>query len=103
MSPFIIALVAFLSGAIILPFFREASTEFGLNHIYVFTLSTFFAFIFMTLLDLSMPFEGYWQVKKDALQTAKDMLERAPYIDSVGEPGFLEGHILDPAAGRNPR
>lgn len=68
MSPFILGLVFLMSVTIVLSFFGRVSEEVTIDYIYIFLLPAFYTSIFMTLLDLSSPFDGYWQIKLDAIR-----------------------------------
>jgi len=74
MSPFILVLIAVMSLAMSATFFGDASQEFGVNHILIFLLPAFYTSLFMTLLDLSSPFDGYWKVKCDSMNGVKERL-----------------------------
>ena len=37
-------------------------------------MSAFYTALFMTLIDLSSPFEGYWSIKKEAVSDAAEAL-----------------------------
>ncbi|MEM8777186.1 MAG: hypothetical protein AAGF53_19350 [Pseudomonadota bacterium] len=75
MSPFIMTLIFVMSLTITLSFFGEANGQISIDYVYVFLLPTFYTSIFMTLLDLSSPFDGYWAIKTDALCGVLDHLK----------------------------
>ena len=76
MSPFILVLVFMMSLTIVLSFFGSASKEVSIDYIYVFLLPTFYTSIFMTLIDLSSPFDGYWQIKLHAIEGVRAKLSK---------------------------
>ncbi|MDX8348619.1 DUF4239 domain-containing protein [Cognatiyoonia sp. IB215446] len=76
MSPFILTLVFVMSLTIVMSFFGAANGDVTIDYVYVFLLPTFYTSIFMTLLDLSSPFDGYWQIKVDAVSNVRDRLEQ---------------------------
>ena len=76
MSPFILVLVFMMSLTIVLSFFGSASADFSIDYVYIFLLPTFYSSIFMTLIDLSTPFDGYWQIKLHAIQGVREKLNR---------------------------
>ena len=75
MSPFILTLVFVMSLTIVMSFFGSANGQVTIDYAYIFLLPTFYTSIFMTLLDLSSPFDGYWQIKLDAVSNVRDRLE----------------------------
>lgn len=75
MSPFILGIVFLMSVTICLSFFGQATGEFSIDYFYIFLLPAFYTSVFMTLLDLSSPFDGYWQIKVDAVCRVRDRLE----------------------------
>lgn len=76
MSPFILVLVFLMSLTIVLSFFGSASQTFSIDYIYIFLLPTFYSSIFMTLIDLSTPFDGYWRIKLCAIEGVQQKLRR---------------------------
>lgn len=76
MSPFILVLIFMMSLTIVLSFFGGASAEVSIDYVYIFLLPTFYSSIFMTLIDLSTPFDGYWQIKLDAIEGVRTKLTR---------------------------
>ena len=63
MSPYLLSVLVIISVALLLPFFlREPNTNYVL-HSLIFCLSSFFSFLFLTLLDINDPFDGYWSIK----------------------------------------
>lgn len=76
MSPFILVLVFMMSLTIVLSFFGGAKQEFSIDYVYIFLLPTFYSSIFMTLIDLSSPFDGYWQIKLHAIEGVREKLTR---------------------------
>lgn len=83
MSPFILTLVFVMSLTIVMSFFGASKGVVTIDYVYIFLLPTFYTSIFMTLLDLSSPFDGYWQIKVDAVSNVRDKLERQ--INSMRE------------------
>ena len=75
MSPYILVLMFMMSVTMVSSFFGKATGEISFEYFYVFLLPTFYASIFMTLLDLSSPFDGYWSIKIDAVRGIKQKLE----------------------------
>lgn len=74
MSPLLLSLMFLMSITMVSFFFDKATGEFGFNYIYVFMLPMFYAAIFMTLLDLSSPFDGYWSIKLEAVRGVQEKL-----------------------------
>mgnify|MGYP003643655331 CR=1 FL=1 len=70
MPPFVLASILLISIALLLPFFGNGADVMSVNHIYVFLLSTIHMFIFMTLVDLSSPFDGHFSIQLDAFEDA---------------------------------
>ena len=65
-----------MSLTIVLSFFGSASSEVSIDYVYIFFLPTFYSSIFMTLIDLSTPFDGYWQIKLHAIQGVREKMNR---------------------------
>jgi len=76
MSPFILGLMLLMSMTMVSSFFGKATGQFNIDYVYVFMLPVFYASIFMTLLDLSSPFDGYWKIKLEAIDGVREKLER---------------------------
>ena len=68
MSPFILGLMLLMSMTMCAGFLAKATGTVGVDYLYVFLLPAFYTAIFMTLLDLSSPFDGYWSIKTGALE-----------------------------------
>lgn len=60
--------LAFMSIAIIFPFFLEDPSSFNHNYAIIFVLATFCSFILLLLLDINSPFDGFWAVDLDAFR-----------------------------------
>ncbi|KAB7616161.1 DUF4239 domain-containing protein [Amylibacter sp. SFDW26] len=75
MSPFILTLMFMMSATMVASFFGKASGEVSIDYIYVFLLPAFYTSIFMTLVDLGSPFDGYWSIKLGAVETAMSKLK----------------------------
>lgn len=87
MSPFILVLVLLMSLTIVLSFFGSASTQVSIDYVYIFLLPTFYTSIFMTLIDLSSPFDGYWQIKLNAIKDVKrKLLQQMAEMDGGDRP-----------------
>ena len=65
-----------MSATMVFSFFGKASGEFGMDYVYVFLLPAFYTSVFMTLLDLSSPFDGYWSIKVHAVRGVMDKLDK---------------------------
>lgn len=76
MSPFILGLMFIMSITMVASFFGKASGEINIDYVYVFLLPAFYTSIFMTLLDLSSPFDGYWAIKLEAVNGVCNKLEQ---------------------------
>lgn len=76
MSPYLLTTILFMSIAMVLSFFSSAKGVFSIEYVYVFLLPAFYCAIFMTLLDLSQPFNGYWSIKLEAVQSARTRLQK---------------------------
>lgn len=81
MSPYILSLMFMMSITMVSSFFGKATGQFTFDYIYVFMLPTFYASIFMTLIDLSSPFDGYWSIKLGAVQGVKEKIQKQ--LDSI--------------------
>ncbi len=77
MSPFLLVIIFAMSVAMVASFFGDATGKPSVEYVYVFLLPAFYTSIFMTLLDLSTPFEGYWNIKLEAIENVKLELETA--------------------------
>jgi len=75
MSPFILVLIVMMSGTMVASFFGKATGVVSIDYIYVLLLPSFYASIFMTLLDLSSPFDGYWKIKLKAVEDTQRKLK----------------------------
>lgn len=80
MSPFILVLIVMMSGTMVASFFGKATGVVSIDYAFIFLLPSFYASIFMTLLDLSSPFDGYWQIKLKAVEETQKKLD-----DLIGE------------------
>lgn len=67
--------LAFMSVAIIFPFFLEDPTVFNHNYAIIFVLATFCSFILLLLMDINSPFDGFWAVDLDAFQRLQENIE----------------------------
>ncbi|WP_101067338.1 bestrophin-like domain [Roseovarius salinarum] len=76
MSPFILVIMFLMSTTMVLSFFGNATGELSIDYVYVFLLPTFYTSIFMTLLDLSSPFDGYWAIKLEAVDSVRKKLAK---------------------------
>lgn len=74
MSPYLLFLIVMMSITMVASFFGKATGELSMDYIYVGLLPAFYASIFMTLLDLSSPFDGYWSIKVKAVESAREKL-----------------------------
>lgn len=82
MSPFILVLMLLMSITMVSSFFGKANGEISIDYMYVFLLPAFYASIFMTLLDLSSPFDGYWSIKLEAIEGVQRKLSAPLHIAS---------------------
>ncbi|MEJ1992152.1 MAG: DUF4239 domain-containing protein [Maritimibacter sp.] len=76
MSPYILGLMLLMSVTMVASFFGKASSEFSIDYAYVVLLPAFYTAIFMTLLDLSSPFDGYWSIKLGAVIGVREKIEK---------------------------
>lgn len=76
MPPYILGIILFMSLALLVPFFSNGSEIMSVNHLYVFLLSSIHMFIFMTLVDLSSPFVGYFSIQLEAYKNAKQRIDQ---------------------------
>jgi len=75
MSPYLLALLTLISVCLLIPFFiREPSSSYVL-HVLIFSLTSFFSFLYVTLVDINNPFDGYWQITTDTFKTLVEYLE----------------------------
>ena len=75
-SPYLLAALVTMSISIIYPFFtippqNGDPTSFTM----IFILSTLLSFMYITMIDISSPFAGFWKVKTDTLTGIRLMLE----------------------------
>lgn len=77
MSPFILGLMLIMSLTMVLSFFGQLSTGPTIEYVYILLLPAFYTSIFMTLVDLSSPFDGYWSIKVSALQETTDHIRNS--------------------------
>lgn len=75
MPPFVLGSILVMSISVLLPFFGNGADILSVNHIYVFLLSAIHMFIFMTLLDLSTPFDGHFSIQLGAFKDAGDRID----------------------------
>lgn len=59
---YMLVILAFMSLAIIFPFFLVSPEPFSHNYTIIFVLATFCCFILMLLVDINSPFDGFWHV-----------------------------------------
>jgi len=85
MSPFILTLMLVMSITMVSSFFGKATGEISIDYLYVMLLPTFYASIFMTLLDLSKPFDGYWSIKLEAISGVSKRLQNLIPADAMSE------------------
>ena len=76
MPPFVLGSILLMSISVLLPFFGNGADTLSVNHIYVFLLSSIHMFIFMTLLDLSAPFDGHFSIQLDAFVDAESRINK---------------------------
>ncbi len=74
--------LAFMSAAIIFPFFLESPAAFNHNYAIIFVLATFCSFILLLLMDINSPFEGFWAVDLDAFHRLELSIRRSLHDDS---------------------
>lgn len=74
MSPYILVLMTLMSLTMVFSFFGKTSEGLSIEYAYVFLLPVFYTSIFMTLIDLSSPFDGYWSIKLHALEGVRNSL-----------------------------
>ena len=75
-SPYLLAALVTMSISIVYPFFtippqNGDPTPFTM----IFILSTLLSFMYITMIDISSPFAGFWKVKTDSLTGIRLMLE----------------------------
>jgi hypothetical protein len=75
MPPYILAVILIMSMSLLLPFMGNGSETLSVNHLYVFLLTFIHMFIFMTLLDLSSPFDGHFSIQMDAFTDAAERID----------------------------
>lgn len=76
MSPYILGLMLIMSLTMVGSFFGKATGELSIDYVYVFLLTGFYSSIFMTLIDLSSPFDGYWTIKLGAVYSTEKKLRK---------------------------
>ncbi|KMW57051.1 hypothetical protein AIOL_002009 [Candidatus Rhodobacter oscarellae] len=62
LPPMVMTFLLLMSISMVMPFFGAPVDGFSTNHIYIFLMTCCFTFVFMLLLDLNDPFDGYWQI-----------------------------------------
>lgn len=75
MPPYILAVILIMSMSLLIPFMGNGSETLSVNHLYVFLMSFIHMFIFMTLLDLSSPFDGHFSIQMDAFSDAASRID----------------------------
>lgn len=75
MPPYILAMILIMSISLLLPFLGNGSETLSINHLYVFLMTFIHMFIFMTLLDLSSPFDGHFSIQMDAFSDAAERID----------------------------
>ena len=84
MSPYILAIMLIMSVTMVASFFGKATGEISIDYIYVFLLPMFYTSLFMTLVDLSSPFDGYWAIKLEAVSSVRDKIARQVDSEDAG-------------------
>lgn len=95
MSPYILTLMFLMSVAMVSSFFGDATGKLSIDYAYVFLMSGFYTALFMTLIDLSSPFEGYWSIKLEAVRETLELLEE---FKDEGEGTVTEAFVPSVAA-----
>ena len=75
-SPYLLAALVTMSVSIVYPFFTippQAGDPTSFTMIFI--ISTLLSFMYITMIDISSPFAGFWKVKTDTLTGIKLMLE----------------------------
>ena len=75
MPPYILFSILIMSISLLLPFLGNGSSILSMSHVYVFMLSFIHMFIFMTLLDLSSPFDGHFSIQLGAFTDAGERIK----------------------------
>ena len=75
MSPYLLIALAVMSLAVIFPFFAEKPSDNLVQEACIFILSSVLSFLLITLLDISRPFNGFWNIKNDAFKAVQDTVD----------------------------
>ncbi len=76
MSPYLLSALFIMSISIIYPFFTKTPEEGGpAVYTMIFMMGTLLSFMFITMLDISRPFAGYWSVKLESFTEIRNELE----------------------------
>lgn len=75
MSSYLLSVLVLISVFLLLPFLIKEPSAGYILHILIFSLASFFSFLFITLLDINDPFDGYWQIKVDAFADVERFLK----------------------------
>ncbi|MEL7116808.1 MAG: DUF4239 domain-containing protein [Pseudomonadota bacterium] len=74
LPPMVMSFLLVMSVSMVLPFFGAPVDGFSTNHIFIFLMTSCFTFVFMLLLDLNDPFDGYWQVSMAPFEDLRSRL-----------------------------
>lgn len=74
MSPYLLMLLALISCFLLVPFLIKEPSPNLVIHALLFSLTCFFSFLFITLLDINNPFDGYWQIKTESFANVSEFL-----------------------------
>ena len=76
MSGYLLVMLTFLSAFLVMPFMLKAPDNDYVIHLIIFALSTAFTFLYIMLLDINDPYDGYWSIKHDAFADVSAHLQR---------------------------
>ena len=74
MPTYLLVLLAVLSLSLLAPFMAGPRGNEDLTAVLIFSLSTFFSFFYIALLDLNEPNDGYWKIKIEAFKTVRKFI-----------------------------
>lgn len=74
-SWYLLSLVLGMSLFLLFPFFLRNPEESYIVGLLIFSLTTFLSFLFLTLLDMNDPFDGYYKVKVEIMDEVIQFLE----------------------------
>ena len=95
MSPYLLVALMIMSASIMFSFFTKSPVEGGTTlYTMIFVMGTLLSFMFVTMLDISHPFNGFWKIKLDSFDEIRSHLEKDLARTMIVD----EGHGVHPDA-----